>query len=33
MHPPEKHRERCQCDIAASSAAKPDICMECDGKI
>lgn len=33
MHPPEKARQKCICEIVATSAAKPNICMVCDGKV
>ena len=33
MHPPEKSRVKCECEIVATSAKRPDICMTCDGKV
>lgn len=33
MHPPKKARQDCICEIVATSAKHPDICMVCDGKV
>ena len=31
MRPPEKLRKKCLCDIVATSAKHPNVCMTCDG--
>lgn len=33
MHPPKKQKHKCECDIVATSAKQPTICMTCDGQI
>lgn len=32
MHPPEKPREKCHCDVVATSAKDPTTCMTCGGE-
>jgi len=33
MHPPEKPREPCSCNVKPTSAKDPNTCMHCGGKI
>ena len=32
MHPPQKPKHKCICEIVATSAAKPTECMTCGGE-